>query len=506
MLAQSLAATATLLSFALHGNRIELKLNQGAAELVWVTQSTFRFRHSLDAPLAQMTWADKENVGVRAVETPGDITFESKFLRVSIQRRGLLVKVRKYDGTLLTGDLTEARPRDGGGVEWEISAGQSESFFGLGPRADVNFDLRGKVIRTSNPMLVSSAGYGEYHSAPGSYTFDLAVGKADRFRIQAPSVDYYFFYGPSMKQIFEEAALTRSAVTPIPLAEVRTGSWDTLREQVTRMMHASISAMLLPVFDLTPYENAPSLLAERARQLGQISPGATPEKAVLTDFRRQLLTFFATYAEEARDRGFPFFHPLPFQFPEDPEAVRHADEFLLGDEMLVAPICTPAGSRQVYLPRGIWTNMETDEVTPGRKTIMVRSKSLPLFARNGTIVPLDSIRKGEPMMLHYYPSLGAEFFLLETEIGDWSQVHAAPAADILRLEIESKVDRLYQWVVHHVPRPQRVEFEQRRYAEVKSPSALKDGTWYYDTAARNLQVRVFASAGSDVITNLITPE
>src|SRR5215475_4093542 len=162
MLAQSLAATATLLSFALHGNRIELKLNQGAAELVWVTQSTFRFRHSLDAPLAQMTWADKENVGVRAVETPGDITFESKFLRVSIQRRGLLVKVRKYDGTLVTGDLTEARPRDGGGVEWESSAGQSESFFGLGPRTDVNFDLRGRVIRTSNPMLVSSAGYGEY--------------------------------------------------------------------------------------------------------------------------------------------------------------------------------------------------------------------------------------------------------------------------------------------------------------------------------------------------------
>jgi len=58
----------------------------------------------------------------------------------------------------------------------------------------------------------------------------------------------------------------------------------------------------------------------------------------------------------------------------------------------------------------------------------VETKSLPIFARNGSIVPLNSALGID---LHYFPSLGAEFFLLETGIGDYSQVHAAPAADII---------------------------------------------------------------------------
>ena len=36
-------------------------------------------------------------------------------------------------------------------------------------------------------------------------------------------------------------------------------------------------------------------------------------------------------------------HPLPFQFPDDPECALHADEFMLGDEMLIAPIVDAGG-------------------------------------------------------------------------------------------------------------------------------------------------------------------
>ena len=70
------------------------------------------------------------------------------------------------------------------------------------------------------------------------------------------------------------------------------------------------------------------------------------------------------------------------------------------------------------------------------------------------------------MALHYFPKAGGEFFLLEGDIAEYSQVHAAPALDIIRLEIESKKDRDYQWVVHHVERPSGVEFEDRKYQEV----------------------------------------
>jgi alpha-glucosidase (family GH31 glycosyl hydrolase) len=167
--------------------------------------------------------------------------------------------------------------------------------------------------------------------------------------------------------------------------------------------------------------------------------------------------------------------------------------------MLIAPICEPGDDRSVYLPRGIWTNLETDEVTTGPRTITVKTKSLPVFARNGAIVPLNA---PNGMALHYFPKLGGEFFLLESDIAEYTQVHAAPALDFMRLEIESKKERDYQWVVHHVDRPSSVDFENRQYRQVEKSSEMADRTWYYDPAARSLQVRAKVKAGEDCIINL----
>ena len=122
-----------------------------------------------------------------------------------------------------------------------------------------------------------------------------------------------------------------------------------------------------------------------------------------------------------------------------------------------------------------------------------------VFARNGAIVPLD-IAAG--MALHYFPKAGGEFFLLEGDIADYSQVHAAPALDIMRLQIESKKDRDYQWVVHHVERPASVEFGGRQYREVAAFGELADRTWFHDAARKNLHVKVKVQAGEDCIINL----
>jgi hypothetical protein len=291
----------------------------------------------------------------------------------------------------------------------------------------------------------------------------------------------------------------RPAAEPWPVSSERIGSWSTLRTSLLRLVHAAMSAVLAPEFDLAPYANAPPELVERARQLGSLVPKVTPGAVGLSDFRTRLQSFFDVYALEIRDHGHPTWHPLPFQFPDDTEGARYADEFMLGDEMLAAPIYEPGGKRSVYLPRGIWTNLETNEVFQGKRTIAVETKSLPVFARNGSIVPLDS---AAGLALHYFPKLGAEFFLLEADIGDYSQVHAAPAADIMRLEIESQKARDYQWVVHHVEKPTQVGFRDVRYRQAVSAGALAGGMWFYDAARKNLYVRARVTAGQDCIINV----
>jgi hypothetical protein len=496
MPAQALAAVATLLSFAQHGNHIELRLDHGAAELVWMTPSTFHFRRALEGPLPAVTAEDRAPVAVKIEGAADGLRVRSEFLDVSLQKRGLLVQVRRLDGTPLVADVSEPHA-SGSGVVWEREAPPGVRYYGLGPRTDKAFDARGKALQADTPFLVTTAGYGEYHPGAGIYRFDFTAG--DRYSIRAPKVDYFFHFGPTIKQIFEEHKDSPAVAQSWPASTDRFGSWDTLRATLARLVHGAMSAMPAATLSLRPYAATPPELMQRARQLGSLVDDVSPGPLGLSGLRKQLDSFFAAYSAEARDKGFPLWHALPFQFPDDAECNFHTDEFMLGDEMLIAPILRPGNKRSVYLPQGVWTNLETNEVSQGRRSIEVETSALPVFARNGVIVPLDS---PGGMALHYFPSLGAEFFLLESDADGWSQVHAAPAADIMRLEIEAKKAREYQWVVHHVERPVEVGFEGLKYSAATSVTTMSDRSWYYDAALKNLHVRVRVAAGEDCIINL----
>jgi hypothetical protein len=495
---QALAAAATLLTVVPHGNRIELQLDHGSAEVVWVSPGAFRFRRVLDGPLPKLDWTEREAVAVQTENREDEVRLRSRTLELAITKKGLLIAVRRVTGEPLVRDLSEPRS-EAGGVTWDREAPAGSDFYGLGPRSDNGFSLLGKSLRAEVPFLVSTAGYGEYHAGAGAYHFDFTGLR--KYRVAGAEIDYFFYYGPTPKEIFEEHNAVYHA-PQWPVSSERFGSWAALRASIVRILQGAMSAANAPMFDLTPYNGAPEELKTRARQLGSIVARVTPGTVGLSGLRQQLDTFYGSYVAELQDRGFPVWHPLPFQFPEDLEGARHTDEFMLGDEMLIAPICEPGEQRSVYLPRGIWTSLETDEVTTGPRTITVKTKSLPVFARNGAIVPLNS---PNGMALHYFPKLGGEFFLLEGDVAEYTQVHAAPALDFMRLEIESKKDRDYQWVVHHVDKPASVGYEDPMYREVATAGEMADRTWYYNASARSLQVRAKVKAGEDCVINLNFP-
>jgi hypothetical protein len=497
----ALAAVATLLSFAPQGNRIDFRMDRGSAEMTWVAPGAFRFRRVLEGSLPAVQSRPAERVEIETDDMPGAVRMRSKRIEVSIQKRGLLVSVRRLDGTPLMSDVSEPRAQDGA-IGWERSMPAGVRYYGLKPRPDLSYDWRGKADETATPFLVSTAGYGELHLG-GPYRFDFTG--AGQYRIEGPLVDYFFYYGSRPKDIFEERNQTRDAEGPLAAGAISSGAagergtWESLGQDLLRLTHSAMSGILSGIFDLDRYAQAPPELLARARQFGSLAPGIIAGTAGLSDFRKQLGTFFASYEPEKRDKGYPVWHPLPFQFPDDAECARHADEFLLGDEMLIAPIYDPKDARAVYLPQGIWTNLETNEALQGRRTVTVQTKALPVFARNGTILPLDS--EGGTG-LHYFPALAAEFFILERAAGAWTQVHASPAADIFRLEIDAKAARDYQWVVHHVERPAQVGFEETKYAEVPALNELRDRTWFYEAGRKNLHIRVHVNAGEDSVIHV----
>ncbi len=71
-------------------------------------------------------------------------------------------------------------------------------------------------------------------------------------------------------------------------------------------------------------------------------------------------------AREATENGYPIIRPVFWQAPNDERALTCDDEFLLGDDVLVAPVVAPnVRQRDIYLPPGIWQDHWTGEVFTG---------------------------------------------------------------------------------------------------------------------------------------------
>ncbi len=103
---------------------------------------------------------------------------------------------------------------------------------------------------------------------------------------------------------------------------------------------------------------------------------------------------FARYAET----GDPVMAPLFYHFPDQPALHDRADAYMLGPDLLVAPVLHPgASTRSVALPSGeTWIHAWTGASHPGGSTAVVEAPwgQIPVFIRQGRADTLISIFEG----------------------------------------------------------------------------------------------------------------
>lgn len=112
-----------------------------------------------------------------------------------------------------------------------------------------------------------------------------------------------------------------------------------------------------------------------------------------------LVPYLVDRAEEAHDTGLTPVRPLVFRWPDEPEAGDAWDEWLLGGDLLVAPVWRSGDrARRVWFPPGRWVDVwHPETVIEGPTTRRVRAPldTLPLYAAEGADV-LDAIRGALP--------------------------------------------------------------------------------------------------------------
>ena len=483
------------------GNRITVSDAEGGVVIEFATPVSFEYERWWGAtpPLRGVPLSMESQAITLDERQDGGVRLATRFLEVTLANGAVAIKTT-------SGREVTSMPRSAGRRGFELKAHDNEQFYGLGATDAPNLNLRGRKISSTRSLLVSSQGYGLYIPS-GAAAFDLG----DTIIVTTRDARFQIYYGPNPKEILEQHAIVTHTQTD--LAETTLGTRDErkLPKEIRRVAinesnycdsprilnQLSLSGELFPALDLAKLG--------RNDQLVRLLPFLYDSKLAphpdVEQRRSPWDVYLVAYLREAHDRGLPFVRPLLMQFPQDKGLDAHSDVYMLGDEILLAPGCNVTS---IDLPRGSWTDLRNNVRHAGRRKIANDpGAGLPIFAKAGSLIPLNSTRRGRSLELHYFPSSGAEFFVYETEVNDYSQFHAAPAGDFMRVESESKVERTCEWILHHTPaKPKSVGETGHAFKEAANRAALLPGTWFHDPATGNLHIVVATVAGEDHIINM----
>ncbi|WP_061963080.1 alpha-xylosidase [Demequina aurantiaca] len=138
------------------------------------------------------------------------------------------------------------------------------------------------------------------------------------------------------------------------------------------------------------------LLSSHSRLHGSTSyrvPWAFDDEAVdvtrqFAQLKNSLMPYLYTAGAHAAASGVSVARPMFMEFPDDP-AVGYLDrQYMLGDDILVAPVMTADGTVDFYLPTGVWTHLLTGELVGGGRWVRETHgyDSLPVYVRQGAII------------------------------------------------------------------------------------------------------------------------
>jgi len=109
--------------------------------------------------------------------------------------------------------------------------------------------------------------------------------------------------------------------------------------------------------------------------------------------RYRLLPYIYGSAFDCVEKSLPMTRALVVEYQNDPNTWNIGNEFMFGDSLLVAPITDTTNKREIYLPKGVWTNWWTGERLRGEKWIHVEVdiETLPFYIREGGIIPMGPV-------------------------------------------------------------------------------------------------------------------
>jgi alpha-glucosidase len=139
----------------------------------------------------------------------------------------------------------------------------------------------------------------------------------------------------------------------------------------------------------TPFLRVHSAIGTKDQEPWSFGKKAEDISRKFIKLRYELLPYIYDLFYEAYKKGYPIMRPLVFEYQEDENTHTIYDEFMLGQNLLVAPVYLPSKEkREVYLPKGVWYDYFTGEKYEGGKYHLVKAPidRIPVFVKEGSIL------------------------------------------------------------------------------------------------------------------------
>ncbi len=143
------------------------------------------------------------------------------------------------------------------------------------------------------------------------------------------------------------------------------------------------------------------LLSSHSRLHGSTSyrvPWAYDDEAVdvvrfFTKFKARLMPYLYKTSVDATQTGVPTMRAMVLEYTNDITCHYLDKQYMLGDNLLVAPILNDKSLGEYYLPEGTWTEVLTNEVITGGRWIRKNYGycDIPLLAKENSVVALGNV-------------------------------------------------------------------------------------------------------------------
>lgn len=213
--------------------------------------------------------------------------------------------------------------------------------------------------------------------------------------------------GPGQAVVFARSATAGGQQFPVHWGGDNTSTFASMAETLRGGLSLAASGFGYWSHDIGGFEGTPDpavfkrwvpfgLLSSHSRLHGSESyrvPWAFDDEAVAVTrqfarLKNSLMPYLYAVGAQAAATGLSVARPMLFDFPDDP-AVTYLDrQYMLGPDLLVAPVMSADGTVEVYLPAGTWTRLLTGEKVDGGRWVRETHgfDSLPLYVREGAVL------------------------------------------------------------------------------------------------------------------------